>query len=329
MGAAHRGRRRLAGMRLATARTADGRRRVAVHAGEDGVLVLLDAGIEMVDLLADAAARERAVGKALDRGEALDRESSTVLAPIPAPPSIRDFVAFEGHIANIRGARGGTVPEEWYVAPPFYFANPAGALGPEEDVPAPPGSAELDFELEVAAVIGPPGRNLHPKTAHAHVAGLVLMCDWSARDIQRREQRIPMGPAKSKDFATSFGPHLATMDEFEDRFEGGRVDLALEAWLDGEQVSAGRLGDMHWTIGELVAYASRGTELRTGDVIGFGTCPSGCLLELKALHGADAPAWLGPGSHVRMAGERLGAVSARIVEGDPFVPLRDGEPLPA
>ena len=125
----------------------------------------------------------------------------------------------------------------------------AADYGPTDDVPSLPGSAELDFELEVAAVIGAPGRNLHPDHATAHIAGLMLMSDWSARDLQRREQGIPMGPAKSKDFATSFGPYIVTADELSDRWSDGRIDLAMTASVNGRKVSSGNLADMYWSPG--------------------------------------------------------------------------------
>src|SRR5262249_55644001 len=150
-------------------------------------------------------------------------------APVLHPPAVRDFMAFEEHVATARRQRGSDVPHEWYEIPVFYFSNPAAVYGPAEDVPYPEGTQELDYELECAAVIGADGA----------IGGFTVLNDWSARDLQRREMRVGLGPAKGKDFATSIGPVVVTPDEFD-----GSAG-AMIARVNGEERSRGELGDMH------------------------------------------------------------------------------------
>lgn len=197
---------------------------------------------------------------------------------------------------------------EWYEQPVFYFSNPHSVIGPDAPVAAPPGCAELDYELEVAAVVGTGGRDLEPEEAEAGIAGFTIMNDWSARDLQRREMRVGLGPAKGKDFATSLGPWLVTPDELADRRAAKAYDLTMTARVNGREYSRGNLADLHWSFGELLAHASRGTELVPGDVIGSGTCGTGCILELSLVHGSDRYPWLEPGDVVELEVERLGVL---------------------
>jgi fumarylacetoacetate (FAA) hydrolase len=207
-------------------------------------------------------------------------------APIPYPPSVRDFYAFERHVAAARRRRGLDVPQEWYDAPVFYFSNPAAMYGPDEEVRFPRDSAERDYELEVAAVIGYDGR----------IAGFTVMNDWSARDLQRTEMAVGLGPAKGKDFATSLGPVVVTPDEL------GDLRLEMTARVNGEERSRGNLAEMHWRWGDLVAHAARSTRLLAGDVLGSGTVGGGCILE----QGDDR--WLQPGDVVELEIERIGVL---------------------
>jgi len=226
-------------------------------------------------------------------GEDLDElalDDVRLLAPIPEPPSVRDFYAFEQHVANARARRGGEVPPEWYEIPVFYFSNPAAIVGPDADVAYPVGTEELDYELEVAAVIGAGGA----------IAGFTVMNDWSARDLQRQETRVGLGPAKGKDFATSLGPVLVTVDEF----DGGAATMT--ARVNGEERSRGELADLHFSWDEIVARAALNTTLRPGDVIGSGTVGTGCILE----HGDGR--WLRPGDVVELEVEGLGVLRNRI-----------------
>jgi fumarylacetoacetate (FAA) hydrolase len=206
--------------------------------------------------------------------------------PVLHPPSVRDFMAFEQHVANVRRQRDAEVPPEWYEVPVFYFSNPAAIYGPEDDVPYPEGTEELDYELECAAIIG----------ANGAIGGFTLMNDWSARDLQRKEMRIGLGPAKGKDFATSLGPVVVTTDEV-DGSEGEMV-----ARVNGEERSRGNLRDMYHRWDALVAQAARNTVLRPGDVLGSGTVGSGCILE----HGDGR--WLRRGDVVELEIEGIGVL---------------------
>jgi fumarylacetoacetate (FAA) hydrolase len=211
-------------------------------------------------------------------------------APVLHPPAVRDFMAFEEHVANARRQRGGEVPPEWYELPAFYFSNPAAVYGPEEDVPYPEGTRELDYELECAAVIG----------ANGEIGGFTVLNDWSARDVQRRETRVGLGPAKGKDFATSLGPILVTPDEF----DGGEGEMI--ARVNGEERSRGNLRAMHHKWSALVSTAARNTVLRPGDIIGSGTVGNGCILE----HGDRR--WLQRGDVVELEIEGIGVLRNRI-----------------
>ena len=240
-----------------------------------------------------------------------------MLAPIPRPPSVRDFYAFEQHVRTARERRGLQMEPDWYELPVFYFSNPGSIVGDADDVAVPPDCHELDFELEVAAVVGRPGRDLDAGTATAHIAGFTVMNDWSARDLQRREMKLNLGPAKGKDFATTLGPFLVTPDELSDVVSGNAYDLTMTAAVNGREYSRASLADIHWSFGELAAYASRGTWLRPGDILGSGTCGTGCILELALVHGAESFPWLSPGDVVSLSVDRLGSISNRVVAGAP------------
>ncbi|MEJ1221113.1 fumarylacetoacetate hydrolase family protein, partial [Streptomyces sp. CCNWLW237] len=192
------------------------------------------------------------------------------------------------------------VPEQWYAAPTFYFTNPHAVYGDREDVPMPPGSAVLDFELEVGAVIGRGGRDLTPERARDHIVGYTVFNDWSARDLQGAEMKVGLGPCKGKDTATTLGPYLVTADELEPyRDADGFLRLALTAEVNGEKVGEDLLSNMSWTLEEMTAYASRGTRVVPGDVLGSGTCGNGgCLAELWGRGGERTPPPLKPGDTV-------------------------------
>jgi len=234
-----------------------------------------------------------------------------LLAPVPEPPSIRDFYAFEAHVATSRRARGLEMDPDWYELPVFYFSNPAAVLGPDEAVCAPTGAQELDYELEVAAVIGVPCRDVPPERWREVVAGFTIMNDWSARDLQRREMALGLGPAKGKDFATSLGPVLVTTAELLGTDLEPRGTMV--ATVNGEEWSRGELGDLHHGWGALVAHASRDTRLRPGDVIGSGTVGTGCILELGLVHGRDRYRYLQPGDEVALSVEGIGCLRTPVV----------------
>jgi fumarylacetoacetate (FAA) hydrolase len=213
-----------------------------------------------------------------------------LLAPVPRPPSVRDFYAFEEHVRNAARVTGRPgVPAEWYEQPVFYFSNPAAIYGPEDEIPYPEGSQELDYELEVAAVIG-------DATGAGVIGGFTIMNDWSARDVQRQEMKVGLGPAKGKDFATSLGPVVVTPDEL------GDLRLEMVARVNGEERSRGNLGDMYHSWESIVARASANTRLLPGDVLGSGTVGTGCILE----HGDNR--WLQPGDVVELEVEGIGVL---------------------
>lgn len=233
-------------------------------------------------------------------------------APVPVPPSVRDFMAFEEHVVTSTNALGLEVDPLWYEIPVFYFSNPAAIRGPHDPIPVAPGSSAWDFELEIAAVIGTPGADIAAADADRHIAGYTVLCDWSARDLQEREMRLHLGPAKGKDTATSIGPVLVTPEELEPYRDGNAYNLAMSATVNGKPYSAGNFSTIYWSFGALLEHASRGTELRTGDVIGSGTVGTGCILELSRTHGLDAYPWLVPGDVVTLSIERIGAIEAVI-----------------
>jgi fumarylacetoacetate (FAA) hydrolase len=235
--------------------------------------------------------------------------------PLPEHiPSFRDFYAFEQHVKNARKKRGLEMVPEWYDAPVFYFSNTAGIVGPCAEIRKPPETNELDYELELAVVIGREGRDIPVAEADDYILGFTILNDWSARDVQRREMKVGLGPAKGKDFATSIGPYLVTPDELEekvlpDRRRGKRYDLLMTAHVNGVEYSRGNASTMHWTFAELIAEASRNTILKPGDLIGSGTVGTGCITEFPE----GTYPWLQPGDVVRLEIERLGVLENRVV----------------
>jgi fumarylacetoacetate (FAA) hydrolase len=232
--------------------------------------------------------------------------------PWPQPvPSVRDFYAFEEHVRTCRRHRGLDVPPQWYQVPVFYFSNPAGVIGDGDPVTPPHGCEQLDYELELACVIGRTARDLPADdSALDAVAGFTLMNDWSARDLQRVEMAVGLGPAKGKDFATSLGPRLVPTAELRPAYRDGRLHLAMTAAVNGRVLSRGDAGTMHWTWPQLLAHASRDTELRPGDVIGSGTVGGGCILELTP---EVTGGWLKPGDVVELTAEHIGRLRNPVV----------------
>jgi len=310
-------------MRWMTFRDLDGAARVGRLI--DDRLHALPRGTALLGLLGDDGERLATAGEQAehDPESVVDPESVQILAPIPKPPTVRDFYAFEQHVRTARQRRGLEMDPDWYQLPVFYFSNPYAVVGPDIDVPIAPGSSEMDFELEVAAVVGRSGSNLHPDRAEPHIAGYCVMNDWSARDIQRREMKLSMGPVKGKDFATTLGPMLVTPDELGSARTGPAFDLTMSASVNGREYSHASLADVHYSFAEMLAYASRGTRIEPGDIIGSGTCGTGCILELSLVHGADAYPWLQPGDVVELSVERLGTLRNRVAPATPLIPLRE------
>lgn len=271
---------------------------------------LFEPGIDPVRAVTDPAyASSRLTGEAV----AVD---GPLLPPL-APGSVRDFITFEKHTAGSLRSVTGTaeVPAIWYQIPGFYFTNPHALIGNRQPVPIAPGSSAFDFELEVAVVIGRDGYNLSPDQSADHIAGLTIFNDWSARDVQRREMQLGLGPAKGKDTATSLGPWLVSLDELTGQHADGFWDLAMEARINGRLIGTDTLANMAWSFAELIAYASRGTWVRAGDVIGSGTCGGGCLAELWGWAGRQDPPPLRPGDEVSLTVTGLGTLTNTLVAG--------------
>lgn len=237
----------------------------------------------------------------------------TLLAPIPEPPTLRDFYAFEQHVKSARAKRGlGMIPE-WYEIPTFYFSNTSEIYGHDQDVPYPVGSNELDIELEIACVIGREGKNIPVEEAADYIAGYTIMNDWSARDFQRKDMKLNLGPGKGKDFATSLGPWLVTPDELAGRRSGSgeseRYDMTMLARVNGKEISRGNFNQIYYSFPQMIAWASRNARLRPGDVLGSGTVGTGCLLEL----GTEVHPWFQRGDVIELEIDGIGVLRNRIV----------------
>ncbi|TJZ59055.1 MBL fold metallo-hydrolase [Streptomyces piniterrae] len=306
-------------MRFVTYASADGDRAGVINGD---LIHALPQGTPLVELLGRSL-RQAGRRALAEPDEVVALADVTLKAPIPRPPSVRDCLCFLDHMRRCLRATGGTGTLEptWYQIPAFYFANPAGVIGPYDDVPIAPGSAWFDFELEIAAVIGATGRDLTPEQAEERIAGYTLFCDWSARDLQALEGQLKIGQAKGKDGASTLGPWLVTPDELPFGPDG-RLALQVRAEVNGELVGEGRTDSMDWSFGEVISYASRGVELQPGDVFGSGTVPGCCLTEhldfddLAAFRG-----WLKDGDVVSLHAEGLGEVRQTVRAGTAPHPL--------
>jgi fumarylacetoacetate (FAA) hydrolase len=247
-----------------------------------------------------------------------------LLAPVPLPPSCRDGYAFRQHVAAARRNRKVPMIPEFDQFPVFYFTNHHGIQGPGDIRCMPDHFEKLDFELEVAIVIGRHGRNIPASEADEYIAGLMIMNDMSARTLQSEEMLLNLGPAKGKDFSTVIGPWLVTLDElqeFETPCKEGHTglswDLRMQCRVNGIPVSDGRLSDMDWTFAELIERASYGADLHPGDVIGSGTVGTGCFLELNGTGRLNDPEyteqWLQENDVVELEVDGLGILTNTIV----------------
>ena len=266
-----------------------------------------------IEALADIVEGFVGRGDRDDDEAVLERVDLAFGPPILRPPSLRDFYAFEGHVRTMWERRGGEVPETWYRLPIFYFSNISEIRGPNEPVWSPAASSELDYELEVAALVDTPVANLPEERGEEAIGGYTIFNDWSARDLQREETVVRLGPAKGKDFASSFGPWLVTPDEVMTGRATGATgpDLAMTAEVNGVETSRGRWQDAQFSFGAMVARASADVRLRPGDLLGSGTVGTGCLLEVKD---ATLGRYLKPGDEVVLRIEGLGALRTPIVE---------------
>jgi 2-keto-4-pentenoate hydratase/2-oxohepta-3-ene-1,7-dioic acid hydratase in catechol pathway len=285
----------------------------------DGTVAPLPQGTAMLDLLADPAAREAAAAAA---GESVALSAVTLRAPL-MPTTMRDFVCFEAHVEGMvrNESPDAKVPADWYEAPTFYFTSTTAIFGPEDEIQMPPGCTLLDLELEIGVIIGKEGRDIPVKSAAEHIAGFTIYNDFSARDLGAREKRMGLGWAKAKDFANALGPWIVTADEWEPYRRGDRYDMELVASRNGEPLGSDTLASIGWSFAEMITYASRGAWLRTGDVLGSGTCGFGCLAELWGRNERLEPRPLAPGDEVTLSVEGIGTLTNRIVAGVEPLPV--------
>jgi fumarylacetoacetate (FAA) hydrolase len=250
-----------------------------------------------------------------------------LLAPVPHPTSCRDGYAFRQHVAAARRNRKVEMVAEFDQYPIFYFTNHNAIQGPGEIECMPDHFQKLDFELEVAVVIGKKGRNIKAAEADEYIAGYTIMNDMSARTLQMEEMLLNLGPAKGKDFSTVIGPWLVTPDELEpykvkakDGHTGNNYNLKMTCKVNGIEVSSGNMADMDWTFAEIIERCAYGVDILPGDVIGSGTVGTGCFLELNGTGLLNDPnykvQWLQPGDHVEMEIDGLGALSNNITKVD-------------
>jgi len=233
------------------------------------------------------------------------------LPPVIDPRTFRDFYAFEQHVKTCRANRGLAMVPEWYKAPVFYFSNPTTLRGHNEPVCRPRSTRALDFELEVAAVIGQAVENAEGAEAESAIFGFTVLNDLSARDLQAEEMKCGLGPAKGKDFATVIGPGLVTIDELvKRRIAPGRYDLAMCARKNGREISRGNMRDMYFDFTQLICHASRDAALFPGDLIGSGTVGTGCILELRP---ENTSGWLEPGDVIELEIEHIGVLRTPII----------------
>jgi fumarylacetoacetate (FAA) hydrolase len=247
-----------------------------------------------------------------------------LLAPVPFPTSCRDGYAFRQHVAAARRNRKVDMIAEFDQYPIFYFTNHHSIQGPGKIYCMPDHFKKLDFELEAAIVISKPGKNIKASEADEYIGGLMIMNDMSARTLQMEEMLLNLGPAKGKDFSTVIGPKLVTIDalqEFEVPCKEGHIgkswNLSMKCWVNGIQVSEGNVADMDWTFAEIIERASYGVQLFPGDVIGSGTCGTGCFLELNGTGKLNDPnyieQWLQPNDIVTMEIDCLGKLDNTII----------------
>ena len=250
--------------------------------------------------------------------EEIDLESVVLKAPLPNPNSFRDAYAFRQHVEAGRRSRGLDMIPEYDEFPVFYFSNHNSISGPGDVFVQERHLNKLDFEFELGVVISKKGRNIKAEDAHKYIAGLVILNDWSARGMQFEEMKLNLGPAKGKDFATSIGPYLVTLDELDDkRCESDRgftYDLDMQGSLNNQIVSKDNMKNMTWSFPEIIERISYGVDIYPGDLIGSGTCATGCMLENNL--STNNPKWLAENDIITFKVDCLGTLQNTIVKAD-------------
>ncbi len=288
----------------------------------DNMANFLQGGEELMD-------RAKQVNAAILSGAIQPKEEVfyTLLAPVPHPTSCRDGYAFRQHVAAARRNRKVDMIPEFDSYPIFYFTNHNAIQGPGEIPCMPDHFQKLDFELEVAVVIGKKGRNVRAKDADQYIAGYMIMNDMSARTLQMEEMLLNLGPAKGKDFSTVIGPWLVTPDELapylvpaKENHVGNNYDLKMTCRVNGIEVSSGNMKDMDWTFAEIIERCAYGVDILPGDVIGSGTVGTGCFLELNGTGLLNDPnykvQWLQDKDVVEMEITGLGVLTNIITKED-------------
>jgi fumarylacetoacetate (FAA) hydrolase len=273
--------------------------------------------------------RAKKIDAQIKSGEIEPKEEAffELLAPVPHPASCRDGYAFRQHVAAARRNRKLDMIPEFDQYPIFYFTNHNAVQGPGEIECMPDHFERLDFELEIAAVIGSKGRNIRAEEADSYIAGFMIMNDMSARTLQMEEMLLNLGPAKGKDFSTVIGPWLVTPDELEQYktsakpgHVGNAYNLEMSCLVNGVEVSKGNAADMDWTFAEIIERCAYGVDILPGDVIGSGTVGTGCFLELNGtglLNDVNyKPQWLQDGDIVEMKITGLGILNNTIRKAD-------------
>lgn len=312
-------------MKWATFRTAEEPGIDRVGPIVDGTVFALSAGTCLADLIKDGQESLLKIGEDAIRSPTSTHKVADVRLrpPVPNPPSIRDFSSFREHIEVAMGNMGRPLTQGFFEAPVFYFTSPNNLFGDGEVVRVHGDTLQMDYELEVCAVIGIGGMDIAPPDALQHIAGYTIFNDWSARDLQAAETaRMPIGPGKGKDASTSIGPFLVTPDELVDKISGRGFDLKMTACVNGVEYSVGNWSSIGWSFAEMIAFASRSSPLVPGDVIGSGTVGTGCVLEISGTHGLDRFPWLKNGDEIVLEVERLGTLRNTIAWNKQPVPLR-------
>ena len=219
-----------------------------------------------------------------------------LLCPIDHIPVYRDFYAHEKHVKKGFEKRKESVPKEWYEIPAYYKGNPHSFFGPNDEIMWPIYTDKLDYELEMAVVMAKPGKNIHESNAKDFIFGYTILNDISARDIQKKEMAIRLGPAKGIDFCSILGPVIVTADEFENE----EPNLLMQAFVNGKKWSEGKSGDSHFSFSQMIEHASKEEQLLAGDVIGSGTVGTGCGLELDK--------WIKEGDEIELKVEKIGSL---------------------
>lgn len=281
----------------------------------NGWMHLLETRLSALEVLSLAPAERNQLEATAGRRFRAPLEDVQLLPPIQ-PRAMRDFLGFEAHISGMKkGFDGnGFVPEPWYEAPGFLFMNPWSLVGSGAPVPMPPHTQALDFELEVAAIVGHEARDVPVEKAREYIIGYAIFNDWSARDIQQREMQVGLGPNKGKDFANTLGPWITTADELEQYRQGDRLALDMSVRVNGVQVGQDNLANLSWSFEQMLTHASRDALVGAGDVLATGTCRSGALSETWSRTGTRSPAPLQVGDTVEMSVTGLGTISNTITK---------------